>query len=158
MGGSENLGNVNLLTPEQSNYLSSSLSPNGNYSEFLQPYDPQNFQDLFQKSFVEPAQQHLQRDIIPALKEGFLGLDESGSGALNRALAQSATDVSTGLGQQYMNFYNQQQANKLGALGQLGGMAGQHTFMPHINQIQGLLPGILNALAGLGGSYLKGGF
>jgi len=106
---------------------------------------------------VAPAQQTLQRQIIPAIKESFLGLDESGSGALNRALAQSATDVATGLGSQYMNFYNQQQANKLSALGQLGGLGTARTSIPNIQQTQGLLGPILSALAGLGSGYLRGG-
>lgn len=128
----------------------------GAYSDFLQPYNQENFQDLFQKSFIDPSLQALQRQIIPGLKESFLGLDESGGSSLNRALAQSASDVSTGLGQQYMNFYNQQQGNKLGALGQLGGMAGQRTFEPHIEQIQGILGPIIAALGQVGAGWLGG--
>ena len=90
----------------------------------------------------------LQRQIIPGLKENFLGLDESGSSALNRALAQSATDLTTQINQGIMGQYNQHQANQLSALGGLGGLAGQQTFQPLINQQQGLLPGILNAGTG----------
>lgn len=163
LGGSENLGNIDLLTPQQSNFLTSALGPtqqqgaSSSYAEFLQPYSPQAFENLFQSSFVAPAQQTLQRQIIPAIKESFLGLDESGSGALNRALAQSATDVATGLGSQYMNFYNQQQANKLSALGQLGGLGTARTSIPNIQQTQGLLGPLLLSLAGLGSGYLRGG-
>lgn len=127
------------------------------YSEFLQPYDAQAFGDLFQKSFVDPATQTLQRQIIPAIKESFLGTDESGSGSLNRALAQSATDLSTSLGSQYMNFYNQQQANKLNALSGLGGLAGQRTFEPHFEQTQGILGPLLSALGNVGIKAATGG-
>lgn len=79
-----------------------------------------------------------------------------GGGALNRALAQSATDLSTALGSQYMNFFNQQQANKLGALGQLGGLSGQRTFQPLIQQTSPILPSLLQSLGAIGGGALKG--
>ena len=129
----------------------------GAYSDFLQPYNQQGFQDLFQKSFVDPAQQTLQRQVIPGIKESFLGLDESGSGSLNRALAQSATDVSTGLGQQYMNFFQQQQGNKLGALGQLGGLSGQRTFEPNMEHTEGILGAIISALGQAAAGFAMGG-
>jgi len=138
MGGSSFEGNVDLLNPQQQNFLSQILG---------RSTDPGQFNDMFQKSFVDPSLQNLQRQVIPAIQESFLGLDESGSSALNRALAQSATDVATNLGSQQMNQYNQQ-------IGQ--GLQGLQTpaFMPLINQQQGLLPGLLNALGlGLGGYF-----
>lgn len=161
-GKTENLGNINLLTPQQSSYLSSALGAQqrnlaGNaYSNFLQPYEPEQFQDLFQTSFVDPATQVLQRQIIPAIKESFLGLDESGSGSLNRALAQSATDLSTALGTQYMNFYNQNQSNQLNALGQLGNLGTARTFQPLIQQTAPILPSLLQSLGSIGGAALQG--
>lgn len=100
--------------------------------------------------------QALQQQIIPGLKESFLGLDESGGSSLNRALAQSASDVSTGLGQQYMNFFNQQNSNKLNALNSLGGLAGQRTFEPHIEQIQGILGPLIASLGQAGAGWLGG--
>ena len=157
MGGDTRKENIDLLSPEQSGFLSNTLGSNGAYSEFLQPYNQEGFQDLFQKSFIDPAQKNLQQQVIPGIKESFLGLDESGSGSLNRALAQSATDVSTGLGQQYMNFFNQQQQNKLGAMGQMGGLAGINTFQPHIEQQQGILGPIIAALGQVGGGLTSGG-
>ena len=144
------------MTPQQSSFLSQSLSGNNAYGEFLQPYNQENFQDLFQKSFIDPSLQALQQQIIPGLKESFLGLDESGGSSLNRALAQSASDVSTGLGQQYMNFFNQQNSNKLNALNSLGGLAGQRTFEPHIEQIQGILGPLIASLGQAGAGWLGG--
>lgn len=126
----------------------------GAFSDFLQPYNAEQFGDLFQKSFIDPAQQALQRQIIPGIKEQFLGVDESGSGSLNRALAQSATDVATGLGSQYMNFFNQQQGNRLNALGLLGNLTGQRTFEPHIQQTQGILGPLISALGQMGAAAL----
>ena len=159
MGSTKNVGNAQLLTPQQQGYLGSALGGQNQqlagqaYGNMLQPYDPAQFQDMFQKSFVDPAQQTMQRQIIPGIKENFMGMDESGSSALNQALAQSATDLSTGLGSQYMNQYNQMQQNQLQALGQMGGMAGQKTFEPIIQQKQGLAGALIGAGGQIGGGY-----
>ena len=126
----------------------------GAFSEFLQPYNAGQFQDLFQRSVVDPAQQTLQRHLIPSIKESFLGAGESGSGALNRALAQSATDLSTALGSQMMGFYQQQQGDKMRALGLLGGLAGQRTFEPMVEQTQGILGPLISALGQIGTAAL----
>ena len=84
-----------------------------------------------------------------------MGMDESGSSALNQALSQSATDLSTSLGGQYMNQYNQQQSSMMQALGMMGGMAGQKTFDPMIKEHKGLagplIEGLFKVLAGLAG-------
>jgi len=126
------------------------------FQQFLQPYDPQQYQELFQKSFIDPAQQALQRQIIPGIKEQFMGLDETGSSALNQALAQSATDLSTQLGSQYMNQFNQRNQNMLQALGLLGGMGSQRTFEPMIQQSQGILGPLIGMLGQLGGAGILG--
>lgn len=109
---------------------------------------------MFQKSFVDPAQMALERQIIPNIKEQFLGLDESGSSALNQALAQSATDLSTMLGSNYMNQYNQQQGNMLQSLGLLGGLSGQRTFEPMLQQREGILGQLIGALGQVGSSFI----
>jgi len=110
---------------------------------------------MFQKSFVDPSTQMLQRQIVPALKEAYLG-EESGSSALNQALAQSATDLSTALGSQLMNQYNIGQQRQIGALGTLGGLAGQKTFEPMIQQQQGILGPLIGALGQAGAAGLGG--
>lgn len=158
LGGVSQEGSVELLSPEQRNFLSSVLGGQSQqagqaYGDFLQQYNPEQFQSLYQKSFIEPAQQALQRQIIPGIKENFMGLDESASSALNRALAQSATDVSTSLGQGMLGQYNQMGANRLNALSGLGGMAGAKGFEPLINQQQGLLGPILQGLGTAAGMY-----
>jgi hypothetical protein len=109
---------------------------------------------MFQKSFIDPAQQAMQRQIIPGIKEQFLG-DESGSSALNQALAQSATDLSSTLGQQYMNQYNIGQDRQMQAFTGLGGLAGQRTFDPLIQQRQGLAGPLIGALGQIGGAALN---
>ena len=114
--------------------------------------------DFYKKSFIEPAQQSLQRDIIPTIKENFLGLDESGSSSLNRALSQSATDLSSLLGQGMLGQYNQMGTNRLSALSGLGGLAGQQTFSPMISNQQGILGGLLGAGGRVLGGMASGGF
>lgn len=143
MGGVSHEGNVNLLTPEQMGYLSQALQGT---SDMSQPMSPEQLQGLFQKSFVDPAQQMMQRQIIPGIKEQFMGLDESGSSALNQALSQSATDLSTSLGSQLMNQYNLGQNRRLQSLGLMGQLSGQKTFTPMIHEQQGILGDIISAL------------
>jgi len=138
MGGVSNEGNVQLLTPEQQQYLSSIMGGT----------NPEEFQKMFQTSFVEPAQQMLQRQIIPGLKEAYLG-EEQGSSALNQALAQSATDLSTSLGSQLMNQWNMAQGRGLQA-------AGTRMFEPMIQEQQGILGPILSMLGSIGGGFLGG--
>ncbi len=153
MGGTSHQGNVDLLTPEQQSFLSQAM---GGMGQMGQSMDPEQFQQMFQQSFVDPAQQMMQRQIIPGIKEQFLG-DESGSSALNQALSQSATDLSTALGSQMMNQYNIGQQRQMGALGQLGQMAGQRTFEPMMQQQQGILGPLIGMLGQLGGG-LGGGW
>lgn len=163
LGGTEQKENISLLTPEQQSFLSSALGTGQSqlagqaYSDLLQPYSPEAYQDIFQKSFVDPATKTLQQQIIPALKESYLGEGERESGALNRALAQSASDLSSSLGSQYMNFFNQQQQNKLAALSGLGSLAGGRTFEPQLEQTQGILGPLLAALAKAGIGFATGG-
>jgi hypothetical protein len=131
------------LTPQQQQYLGGAM---GGLQQLGQPMAPEQFEGMFQKSFVDPAQQTLQRQIIPGIKEQFLG-EETGSSALNQALAQSATDLSTALGSQYMTQYGLGQQRQAGALGQLGGLAGQRTIEPMLFQREGLLQALIKGLA-----------
>ena len=159
LGSTKQKGNVNLFTPEQSSYLSGIIGPTAGqasqaYQQFLQPYSPEGYQDVFQKSVVDPTMQQYQRSILPSIKEAFLGNDESGSSALNRAIAQSATDLGTGLGQQYGQFFQNQQSNQLSALGQLLSSLGIRGFEPVLQQRQGLAGPLLGALGSIGGGAL----
>lgn len=135
MGGVTNEGNAQLLTPQQQQYLSGAM----------QGTDPKQFEDMFQKSFVDPAQQNLQRQVIPGIKEQFMGQDESGSSALNQALSQSATDLTSSLGSQYMNQYNMAQGRGMQA-------AGTQQFSPMIHEQQGILGDIIKMIGNLGGA------
>lgn len=131
------------------------------YSQLLQPKSMEDYQQLFQQSFVDPAMQQFERKVIPSVQQSFVDANAGSSSALNQALAEAATDVTTNLGGQFGNFYTQQQQlqqqGQLGALGQLGGLAGQRTFEPVVSQQQGILGPILQALASVYGGGLSGG-
>ena len=89
--------------------------------------------------------QQYNQKIVPGIQQRFVDANAGSSSALNQALGQSAADLGTMLGGQYMNFFNQQQANTLSALSGLGGLAGQQTFTPMISQNQGILGPLINA-------------
>lgn len=161
MGGVEHEGNVNLLTPEQQQFLSLIGTPGvaggaqGAYANFLQPVTPESYQEVFNKSVVEPAMQNYSRNVVPALQQRFVDANAGSSSALNQALAQSATDLTTSLGQQYGQFYQQGLANQLQALGLLGGLSSQRTFEPLISQSQGILGPILGLFGNVGGAGIN---
>jgi len=135
----QQVGQANTASPEQSNFINQNLqnanqSSQNAYNQFLQPYDSKQFQDLFQKSFVDPAMRVYDQQVVPGIQERFGNANAGSSSALNQALASSASDLSTALGSQMGNFYQQQQQNQLTALGQLGGMSGQKILDPIIQQ------------------------
>lgn len=150
LGGTQLGENANLLTPEQQNFLSQSLSGQGQaggaYSQFLKPQNMGDYQQLFEQSYIKPAQQTLERNIIPSIQQSFVDQDAGSSSALNQALAQAATDVTTGLGSQFGQFFQGQQANQLSALGQLGGLAGTRSFEPTTVKTEGWLGPVLETL------------
>lgn len=142
-----------MLTPEQQQYLSSVFGPNSPYSQFLGGGSQQDLQSAFQKGVVDPTMQTYQQQVIPGIQQNFADANASSSSALNQALAQSSKDLSTSLGGQYLNFMQGQQQNTLGALGQLGGLAGQHTFSPIVSQQGGILGPLIAALGQLGAGF-----
>jgi hypothetical protein len=112
----------------------------------------EDYQKLFQQQAIDPALAALQKQIIPGIQQQFVDANAGSSSALNQALSEAASDVTTNLGSQFMNFFQQQQQNKLGALGQLGGIFGQRTFDPIYSQREG----ISGPLIGAGGDILGG--
>lgn len=102
--------------------------------------------------------QAFNRQVLPSIQQQFVDANAGSSSALNQALAEAATDVTTNLGSQFGQFFQNQQQNKLGALGQLGGLAGQRTFEPTTETTQGWLGPLLQGLASLGGGALGGGY
>lgn len=124
------------------------------YQQFLQPYDAQQYEDIFQKSVVDPTMQVYNQQVLPGIQQRFVDANAGSSSALNQALGQSAADLGTMLGSQYLDFFKQQQANTLSALGGLGGLAGQQTFQPVVNQKQGILGPLIGAGGTIGGAAM----
>ena len=154
MGGDPQVtGQVDMLTPQQQQYLTQAL---GGYSQMAQGMNPKQMQGAFQKSVVDPTMKQYEQQVLPSIQQRFVDADAGSSSALNQALTQSASDVTTGLGSQYLNFLQGQQSNQLNALQGMGGLAGQQTFQPMVNQNQGLLGPLLQALGQMGGGYMMG--
>ena len=141
MGSTQNAGNVDLLNPQQQQFLSQLLGRSS---------DPGQFDQMFQESFVNPAQQQFERYTIPGIKSQFLGTDSSGSSALNQALGQASTDMYSSLQNQKLNQYNTQTNQGIQGLG-------VKAFQPMIQENEGMLSTILRILAAGGAGYLAGG-
>ena len=120
------------------------------YQSFLQPYSAEQYEDVFSKAVVDPAMMQYEQQVLPAIQQRFVDANAGSSSALNQALAQSAGDLTTQLGSQYLNFFNQQQANQLSALSGLGGLSGQQTFQPLVSQSGGILGPLIGAAGQIG--------
>ncbi len=139
---------VGLKSPEQEQFINQAMQGGGAFGQFL---NPQNYDEMFQKSVVDPAMKAHQQQVIPGLQQRFVDAGAGSSSALNQALSQSATDLSSSLGQKYMDFFTGQQDRTLSALGQQGQLAGQQMFQP-VQQ-----GGIAGDLLGAAGQMLGGG-
>lgn len=120
-------------------------------------FDPVAQKQLFQESIVAPTLETYQQQVIPSIQQYYSDLGLGSSGALNQALAQSATSLGTQLGAQQMDFYKTQQAGALGALGQLSGLSTTPTQAPMIQQSQGILGPLLGVAGQLGGAAIQRG-
>lgn len=162
MDSSERKADINLLSPEQQSVLGQLLGGDVGqlggqaFSQFLQPYSPEQTDDVFQKSIMAPTMQQYERQVLPAIQQRFVDANAGSSSALNQTLAQSATDLGTMLGGQYGQMYGQQQQNQLQALGGIGNLLGTRTFEPHIQQTQGILGPMIGAAGQIGGGYATG--
>lgn len=161
MKGGTTTSNVPLLTPEQQSFLSSVLGEGEirqgfqrGYSSLLTPPSAEETEAVFQRSVVEPTMRQYQRQVLPAIESQFGYLGAGSSSALNQALQQSAEDISSILGGQYGNIYQQQQQNLLAGLSGLGGLATQSVQQPVIAQRQGILGPLIQTAGSLGGAYL----
>lgn len=143
---------IDLMSPEQRSHLSSALSPEGYYSQFLQPQSQEDLWQGFQRGVVDPMMQHYQQQTVPGLQQRFVDMDAGGSSALNQALAGSAKDLQTSIAAQYLPYMQGQQRNTLEALGQMGNLAGQRTYqtMYEPGWGSGLMSGIGGLLGGMG--------
>lgn len=158
MGGAKHSGNVQLQTQGQQDLLESIIGQAGPgamqaYQQMLQPG---GYDDLFQQSVVDPAMLAYEQQALPAIQQRFVDAGAGSSSALNQALGQSAADLSTMIGQQAGQFYQNQQSNQLSTLQLLNQLIGQQTFEPMVAQQSGLAGPMIGAAGTLGGAYLGG--
>ncbi len=155
------MGQAELMTPEQRNFLSQILSgstgsqASGALGNLLQGYN----EDFFQKSVIDPSLRTYQRDILPAIGQQFISADAGSSSALNQALAKSAEELSQTLAGQRLGLQQMAGQQQLGGLGILGSVLGQRSFQPIVQDAQpGILGDIIKALGGFGGNLIGRGF
>ena len=155
MGGSTHEKNISMLTPEQQQLYSSTLTGLGpqfqqGFGNFMQPQSQEDMDALFQKSYVDPAMQTFEQRTIPGIQQAFSDANAGSSSALNQALAQGASDLSTSMGSQYGNFQQNQQQMQLQALMQFLPLLTNQTFSPLIQQKQGLAGPLIGAAGQIG--------
>lgn len=155
MGKTSHQENISMLTPEQQKLQSGlfkQLGPDflSTFQQFLQPMGQEQMDATFQKSYVDPAMQTLQQQILPAVQQRYADANAGSSSALNQALAQSAADVSTQLGSQYGQFQQNQQLQQLQALGLMQPYLTGQTFTPLLQQQEGILGPLINAAGAIG--------
>lgn len=160
MGSTKQVGTAELLRPEQQQFLQGLLNQAGplgiqSLVQMLQP-GSQGQENLFNQSVLEPTLQQYRQRILPEITQAYGAEGLGSSSALNQALAASAQDLGTMLGQQRMAFREAELGRQLNALNLLGGLSTQRTFEPIYQQSPGL-GGTLLGLAGqLGGAYIGG--
>lgn len=150
MGGSTHEKNISMLTPEQQQALSGiigGLSPlyQQGMAQFMQPQSQEDLEATFQKTYVQPALQAMEQQIAPAIQQRFVDAGAGSSSALNQALSQAASDLSTSMGSQFGQFQQNQQMQNLQALQGFAPLLTNQSFTPLIQQHQGILGPLIQA-------------
>jgi hypothetical protein len=148
-----------MLTKEQQSQLQSTLQNLGPQyqqalSQFMQPKGYEDYKGMFEEQYVKPAQQAYERSVLPSIQQRFVDTDAGSSSALNQALAQSASDLSTSLGTQFGQFMQGQQQNQLQAMGQYNPLMTNQTFSPMLQEREGILGKLIEALGRVGGGAM----
>lgn len=156
-------GQVPLQTSQQSQFMNQLLNSIGPEAvqyfsgQFTQPTGGE-YMDVFQQSVVDPSLLAYRQQVLPAIEARYERANAGSSSALNQALAQSASDLTTLLGGQLGQFYEseagRQQANRTNALNALLSAMGQQTFQPYVQQQQGWLGPALSAAGSIGAAFL----
>jgi hypothetical protein len=159
LGGTKRQGNVQLLNPQQQQLFSSTLGQIGPqfqqaFGSFLQEQSPEQLQDIFQQSYVQPAQKVFEQQFLPAIQQRFVDANAGSSSALNQALAQAAGDLSTSLGAQYGQFFQNQRNQQLQAVNQFLPLMTGQTFSPVFQQQQGILGPLIQGGGQAAAAYL----
>lgn len=130
--------------------LLQSLSGDGPYSDLFNVSE-----DVFQKSFIEPAKARFQNQIAPQIQQSFIQGGQQRSTGLDNQLLQAGVNLDQMLNQQYGKFQQQGQQRQFEALskilgqgkgskdtdfmskltGSIGGYLGSDTFQENVTDI-----------------------
>lgn len=86
----------------------------GALDTMLADFDPTSAMNFFEKSIKNPTMQTWQKDVMPSIMEKFAGNNAVDSGAMQRELARSGTDMMTNLNGQLANVMYSAQNDQLG--------------------------------------------
>jgi len=89
----------------------------------LRPQSAGDLEQSFQTSIGDPTMRQFDRQIVPGIQQQYANVGAGRSSALNQALAQASTDLSTNMGSLRQDFLQRQQQQQLGAAGQAAGLA-----------------------------------
>lgn len=111
----------------------------------LADYDPASARNYWNEAVKMPAMQTWQKDIVPQIMEKYAGQNAADSGAMRRAIANSAADMNTNLNAQLANLiYSGEQA-------QLGRQQQGINQAMQMSQMPGQLYAQQGQIAGIGG-------
>lgn len=88
-----------------------SINGNGPFQDLFNAND-----DIFNRSFVEPAKHRFQNQIAPQIQQSYIANGQQGGTALEDALTRAGVDLNSQLDQQYYNFQNDALNRKQGAI------------------------------------------
>ena len=121
---------------------------------FLNPSE-REMRKSFETGVVNPTMDIFNKQVIPGIQERFVGENLGSSSAMNQALSNAATDVSTQIGSQLPSFLQNQQQNRLAAMGMLPGMIsqGQNNRLQALNMIPGARSNFMGPMQNALASY-----
>lgn len=145
MGSTKFTGKAPTGTKQQRQSLEQMLEGLGpDVNQFLQQImggsSPEQMEEMFQKTIVDPTMLGYEQQTVPGIQQRFVDADAGSSSALNQALASSASDLSTKLGAQRGQFYQNQVGNQTNIMQMINQLLGMKQFDPIVTQSQGFLP------------------
>lgn len=150
------MGQANLMTPEQSNFLKSLITGLGPQAQqafggLLKGYD----ENEFQKGVVDPAMKTYNQSILPAIEQRFTDANAGNSSALNQALLSSSEDLSNTLAGQRINYQQMLGGQQTNVLGQIMQLLNARQFDPIVQgPKEGLLKDIIQGGAKIGAASM----
>jgi hypothetical protein len=154
------LKEISLLTPQQQSFVNSALNMGGPQAlqgllSMLGPVNQDTLNSIFEKGYLNPAMSAFNNNILPGIQQRFADMDAGSSSALNRTLANAASNLSTNLGSAYGGLYNNALDRQQNALNSFGNLVMGQQFQPYIHQKSGFdWSSLIGPAVGLGMAFL----